>query len=163
MAKSNVKAVPPGFHTVTPALVVKGAAEAIEFYKKAFGAVELMRHASPGGPITHAQIRIGDSIIMLSDEFPGMGGKSPATIGAVTSSLYLYLEDVDAAFQKAVAAGAQATFPPMDMFWGDRMCTVTDPFAHMWTLASHIEDVSPAELQRRGPEFQAQMAKKKPG
>ncbi len=109
----------------------------------------------------HAQIRIGDSTIMMGDEHPHMGGKSPATLGAITGSLYLYVEDVDAAFQKAVGAGAKGDFPPGNMFWGDRMCSVTDPFGHVWALATHIEDVPIEDMDRRRSEFFASMAKKR--
>src|SRR5262249_48298194 len=147
-------------HSVTPALVIRGAAEAIEFYKKAFGAVEMSRFTGPGGRgIMHAQLRVGDSHIMLSDEFPNMGGKSPASLGSSTASIFLYVEDVDAAFQKAVAAGARGEMPPADMFWGDRFAKVTDPFGHSWSLATHIEDVTPEECARRGQEFFARMGK----
>ncbi|HKI36497.1 MAG TPA: VOC family protein [Gemmataceae bacterium] len=158
VTKNGVKAIPTGHHVVTPAITVRGAAEAIEFYKKAFGAVEESRFAGPGGRgIMHAQIRIGDSPIMLADEHPNMGCKSPASLGNSTGTLMLYVEDVDAAFQRAVAAGARADMPPANMFWGDRFAKVTDPFGHAWSLATHIEDVSPEECGRRGQEFFARM------
>jgi uncharacterized glyoxalase superfamily protein PhnB len=157
MTKNGVKATPKGYHTVTPGFTVRGAAEAIEFYKKAFGAVEESRYPGPGGRVMHAQIRIGDSPIMLGDEHPNMGCKSPATLGNTTGNLMIYVEDVDAAFKKAVAAGARADMPPADMFWGDRFAKVTDPFGHSWSLATHIEDVSHEECLRRGQEFMAKM------
>lgn len=161
MTKNGVKAVPDGYHTVTPAITVRGAAEAIEFYKKAFGAVETVRFPGPDGhSVMHAEIRIGDSAVMLGDEFPNMGGKAPTTLGGTCSNLMLYVEDVDAAFQKAVAAGARADMPPADMFWGDRYAKVTDPFGHSWSLGTHIEDVTPEECARRGQEFFARMAKR---
>jgi PhnB protein len=157
--KSGVKAIPAGYHTATPALCIRGAAEAIEFYKKAFGATETARFPGPGGHgIMHAEIKIGDSPIMLSDEFPGMGNKSPATLGGTCCSVFLYVEDVDAVFQKAVAAGAKAELTPTNMFWGDRFAKVTDPFGHSWSMATHVEDVSIEEMARRGQEFFKQMA-----
>jgi PhnB protein len=157
---NSVKAVPEGRHTATPALIISGAAEAIEFYKKAFGAVEVSRHTAPDGKaIMHAEIRIGDSPIMLSDEFPNCGGKSPTTAGTVTGSIYLYLDDVDAVYHKAVTAGARGDMPPADMFWGDRFAKVTDPFGHAWSLATHIQDLTPEEVARRGQEFMARMEK----
>ncbi len=158
MKTNGVKAIPAGYHTATPALVVRGAAEAIEFYKKAFGAVEVARFAGPGGQsVMHAEIRIGDSPIMLGDEFPNMGCKAPTSLGNSTGSLMLYVEDVDAAFQKAVAAGGKPEMPPMNMFWGDRYAKVIDPFGHTWSLATHVEDVTPEEIGRRGQEFFARM------
>jgi PhnB protein len=156
--KKRVKAIPDGYHTATPGLCVRGAAEAIEFYKKAFGAVEEARFPGPGGHgIMHAQIRIGDSPITLADEFPNMGGKAPSTVGGATGGIMLYVQDVDAAFQQAVGAGAKVDTPPTDMFWGDRFARVTDPFGHAWALATHIEDVTPEEMGRRGQEFLARM------
>jgi PhnB protein len=160
MSNNGVKAIPAGRHVATPALCIRGAAEAIEFYKQAFGAVELSRFpGSDGHSVMHAEIKIGDSPIMMSDEFPNMGNKSPATLGGTTGSIMLYFEDVDAAFQKAVAAGATPEMPPADMFWGDRFAKITDPFGHSWSLATHIEDVSPEEMARRGQEFLCNMAK----
>jgi PhnB protein len=159
MKTNGVKAIPAGYHTATPALCVRGGAEAIEFYKKAFGAVEVSRFTGPGNTVMHAEIRIGNSPIMLSDEFPNMGAKAPTTVGSPTGSIYLYVEDVDAAFNKAVAAGAKGDMPPTDMFWGDRFAKVSDPFGHGWSLATHIEDVSPEEMARRGREFQERMSK----
>jgi PhnB protein len=156
-----VKAIPAGYHTATPCLCVRGAAEAIEFYKKAFGAVEVGRFTGPDShTIMHAEIKIGDSPIMLGDECPGMGGgKAPPTVGGFTGSIALYFEDVDAAFERAVNAGATTLHAPANMFWGDRFAKVIDPFGHAWSLATHIEDVSPEECARRGQEFMAGMAK----
>jgi PhnB protein len=155
-----VKIVPDGCHTVTPYLVVDGAARAIEFYKQAFGAEEVSRSPGPDGKsIMHAALQIGDSRIYLCDEFPGAGCRSPKAVGATTVSLHLYLADVDAAFQRAVTAGAQPCMPPADMFWGDRYAKVSDPFGHEWGLATHKEDVSPEEMGRRSQAFFAQMAK----
>jgi PhnB protein len=157
---NGVKAVPEGHHTATPALIIRGAADAIEFYKKAFGAVEVNRFSAPGGQgIMHAQIRIGDSPIMLCDEFPNCGGKSPTTAGASTGSIYLYIEDVDSLYHRAVSAGAKGDMPPVDMFWGDRFAKVTDPFGHEWSIATHIEEVSPEEMQKRQVEFFSKMGK----
>ena len=139
---------PEGYHTVTPYLTVKGAAEAIDFYKKALGAEEIFRMPM-GDRIGHAELRIGDSMIMLSDEFPEMGHLSPETRGGPTSSLMLYLDNADAAFDQAVAAGAKAERAVEDQFWGDRMGTIVDPFGHRWMLATHVEDVAPDEMERR--------------
>jgi PhnB protein len=144
-----VKPVPEGYHTVTPYLIVRDAARAIEYYKESFGASELMRHVSPGGKIGHAEIRIGDSPIMLADEFPEIGAQSPQALGGSPVSLLLYVEDVDALFHRAVAGGARTIKPLEDQFYGDRSGTLIDPFGHIWTLATHKEDVPPEEMQRR--------------
>lgn len=154
------KAIPDGFHTVTPGLTVKGAEKAIEFYKKAFGATEINRMKGPDGKIIHAEIKIGNSIVFLSDEMPGMCS-SPQTLGGSPVGLYVYVDDVDAMFNRAVSAGAQVKMPVADMFWGDRYGQVIDPFGHQWGLSTHKEDVSPEEMKRRGEEFFAQMASKK--
>lgn len=152
------QAIPQGFRTVTPYLVVKGAAEAIEFYEKAFGAEEVVRMAGPGGSVMHAEIRIGDSQIMLGDEFPGQPGfGAPSTIGGTTVNLHLYVEDADEAYERAVGAGATSVMPPEDMFWGDRYCKIVDPFGHSWALATHQEDVPPEEMEKRAAEAMAQM------
>ena len=154
--------VPKGFHTVTPSLIVRGAAEAIEFYKKALGAEELMRMPTPDGKIGHAELKIGDSIIFLSDEFPGMGvSKSPQTLGGCTGTLNLYVPDVDATFQQAVSAGGKTTMPVADMFWGDRYGTFIDPFGHHWGVGTHKEDLSADEIEERAQDFYASMAQKK--
>jgi PhnB protein len=155
------KPIPDGYHTVTPALTVKNGAEAIEFYKRALGAKELMRIPGPDGHLVHAEIEVGDSKIMLADESPEMGCRAPATVGSVTSSLYLYVEDVDKAFRRAVEAGAKPLMPPADMFWGDRFGQVEDPSGHRWGLATHKEDPPPEEMARRQQEFFAQMAQQK--
>ncbi len=148
--RSKAKPIPKGYHIITPSIVVKGAKEAIEFYKKAFGAKQLGgAMTTPDGKIMHAEIRIGDSIVMLSDEFPGMGSSSPQTVGGTSSSLLIYTRDVDALFKQAVAAGATAAMPLADMFWGDRYGVVADPFGHRWQLATHKEDLTPKEMARR--------------
>jgi PhnB protein len=139
---------PEGYSTVTPYLTVKGAAEAIEFYKKALGAEEIFRMPM-GDRIGHAELKIGDSMVMLSDEFPEMDHLGPDTRGGATSSLMLYLENADAAFAQAVAAGAKAERAVEDQFWGDRMGTIVDPYGHRWMLATHVEDVAPDEMERR--------------
>ena len=144
-----VKAIPDGYYSLTPYLVVDDAARAIEFYKKAFGAVEMVRMPGPGGKIMHAEVKIGNSMLMLADENPEQGHLSPSSRGGSTSSVMLYTGDVDATFKQAVAAGATANMPPVDMFWGDRMGNLTDPFGHTWAIATHKEDVSPAEMERR--------------
>jgi PhnB protein len=146
-----VRPIPEGYHTVTPCLSVRGAAEAIEFYARAFGAVELFRMAAPDGEtVWHAEIQIGDSKIMLGDELPEMSeNRAPTTLGAATGALHLYVEDTDAAFARAIAAGATVSMPPSDMFWGDRYAKVIDPFGHVWGLATHQEDVSEEEMARR--------------
>jgi len=143
------KAIPDGYRTATPYLIVKGAAEAIEFYKRAFGATETLRMADPQGKIRHAEIRIGDSMFMLADEQPAMGYRSPHSIGGSSVSFLLYLEDVDAVFERAVKAGAKAQQPVKNQFYGDRSGTLEDPFGHVWTVATHVEDVPPEEMQRR--------------
>jgi len=144
-----VKPVPEGYHTVTPYLIVSGGAKAIEFYKRALGATEKLRLESPDGKIGHAEIEIGDSVIMLADEFPEMGAKSPQSIGGTPVGICLYVENVDARFEQAVKAGAKIERPLQDQFYGDRSGTVIDPFGHKWTIATHIEDVSEEELSRR--------------
>jgi PhnB protein len=146
---TTVKPIPEGYHTVTPYLIVRNAARAIEFYKKAFGATELMRMAEPSGRIGHAEIRIGDSPIMLADEVPEMGFRSPESFGGSPVSILLYVEEVDAVFNQAVAAGAKVQRPVADQFYGDRTGGVTDPFGHTWYIATHKEDVSPEEMRKR--------------
>ena len=153
-----VKPIPDGYHTATPYLIVKDAAGALEFYKKAFGATELMRFGGPGGKIGHAEIQIGNSRVMLADEHPEMGALSPRTIGGSASGLALYVEDVDARFQQAVAAGGKVLRAVADQFYGDRSGTLEDPFGHKWTLATHKEDVSPEEMHRRMEAFRKQNA-----
>jgi PhnB protein len=147
--KTNVKPVPDGYHTVTPYLIVKDGARAIEFYKNAFGAKEIFRMLGPDGKIGHAEIQIGDSRIMLGSESPQMGSRSPETLKGTPVGIFVYLEDVDAAFKRAVSAGAKEQQPPQDMFWGDRYGKVIDPFGHEWQLATHKEDLTPEEVGRR--------------
>jgi PhnB protein len=147
-----VKPIPDGYHTVTPYLIISGAAKAIEFYKKAFGAEELFRMGAPDGRIGHAEIKIGDSPIMLADEFPEMGHKGPNSLGGTTVSILLYVKDVDTLAAQAVAAGATVMRPVQDQFYGDRSGTFTDPFGHVWTIATHKEDLSPEEIGRRAAE-----------
>jgi PhnB protein len=145
----RVKPIPEGYHTVTPHLIIKGAAGAIEFYKKVFGATEVMRMAQPDGRLGHAEIMIGGSKILMADEFPEMGARSPLHYGGTPMSILLYFEDVDAVFNRAVAAGSKVLKPIQDQFYGDRTGTLTDPFGHQWTIATHIEDVTPEEAERR--------------
>ena len=145
----DVKTIPSGFHTVTPYLTVNDAARAIDFYKRAFGAQETMRMQGPPGKIGHAELKIGDSIVLLADELPGSGSRSPQALGGSTVGIFLYVNDVDSAFKQAVNAGARVEAEPADMFWGDRYGKLTDPFGHSWSLATHKEDVAPAEMQKR--------------
>jgi len=143
----------PGQHSVTPHLIVRNSAQAIDFYKRAFGATEVMRMPGPDGYSTaHAEITIGDSLVYLADEFPQWGSKAPQTLGGSPVSIHLYVEDADAIFKQAVDAGAQAKMPPADMFWGDRFGKVTDPFGHEWSIATHKEDVPMAEMAKRAAE-----------
>lgn len=147
MIQSHVKAVPDGMHTITPHLVCRDAAAAIAFYQKAFGAVELARLPGPQGKLLHAMLRIGDSPLMLVDEFHDWGALGPQSLKGSPVTIHLYVEDVDAAVERAVAAGARLTMPVADMFWGDRYGTVEDPFGHRWSIATHIRDLSPEEIQ----------------
>jgi PhnB protein len=144
-----VRTVPEGYHTATPYLIVKGAANAIDFYRKAFGATELMRMASPDGKVGHAEIKIGDSPIMLADEFPEMGARSPESFGGSPVSILLYVDDVDATARQAVAAGAREVRPVKDQFYGDRSGTFVDPFGHTWSIATHKEDLSAEQIEKR--------------
>jgi len=144
-----VKPIPDGYHSITPYLIIKGAADAIEFYKKAFGAAELLRMPQPDGKIGHAEIKIGDSPIMLSDEFPEMKFFGPQTLGGSSVSLLIYVADVDAVFKQAIAAGAQEQRPVEDKFYGDRGGSLVDPFGHVWHIATHTEDISPEEMEKR--------------
>ena len=153
---TKTKPVPTGYHTVTPYLVIKDAGKAIEFYKKAFGATESVRLNTPDGNVMHAEIKIGDSYVMLCDECPDWNALSPQTIGGTAVSIVLYLEDVDSVVNNAVAAGATVLMPVADQFWGDRMGTVADPYGHKWSIATHVEDVSPEEMATR---FKALCAK----
>ena len=147
---SGPKPIPDGYHSATPYLTVGGAAAAIEFYRQAFGANELVRMPSPDGSrIMHAEMRIGDSVVMLSDEMEGGSSRSPRGVGATTGHVHLYVADVDRAFDRAVQAGATVAMPVQDMFWGDRYGRVVDPFGHEWGLATHKEDLAPDEIGRR--------------
>ena len=145
----TVKRIPDGYHAVTPYLIVRGAAAAIDFYTRAFGAREKSRMADPSGKVGHAELEFGDSRVMLADEFPDLGITGPQTLGGTSVLMLLYVEDVDARFQQAVAAGATVTRPLADQFYGDRSGTLKDPFGHCWTLASHVEDVPVEEMKRR--------------
>jgi PhnB protein len=160
MTLSN-KPIPEGFHSVTPALVVRGASKAIEFYKKALGAQELVRMPGPDGSIMHAELKIGDSIIFVSDESPMGHAKSPQTLGGCTGSLNVYVPNVDETFKQAISAGGKETMPVADQFWGDRYGSLTDPFGCVWGIGTHKEDLSPAEMQQRMQDFFATMQKKK--
>jgi uncharacterized glyoxalase superfamily protein PhnB len=148
MSKKGVKPIPDGMHTVTAHLVCAGAADAIEFYKKAFDAVELGRLSSPQGKLLHAAIRIGDSTVMLADEFPDWGALGPKSLKGSPVTIHLYVEDVDAFVAQATAAGAKLTMPLQDMFWGDRYCKLEDPFGHQWSVGTHVRDVSREEMQQ---------------
>ena len=158
---SHVNAVPEGYYTVTPDLVFRDAAQAIEFYKTAFGARELMRFNMPDGKIGHAEIKIGNSIVMLCDENSQGGCASPASLNGTTVMLFLYIEDVDATFQQAVRAGATVVMPVADMFWGDRSGQMQDPFGHRWQLATHKEELTPEQIEQRSQEFFASLSKRK--
>jgi PhnB protein len=151
------KPIPEGFHTASPSLTIDGAAEAIEFYRRAFGATERMRMPMPDGKIGHAELEIGDSVIMLNDPFPQSAVKSPKELGGTTVSVVLYVEDVDSVVQDAIDAGATVTMPVEDQFWGDRFGTVSDPFGHHWGIATHKEDLTPEEMAERGREAMASM------
>jgi PhnB protein len=153
-----VKPIPEGYSTLTTYVAVDDAAKAIEFYERAFGAKERSRMPGPDGKIAHAEIVIGDSVVMLSDPFPQATVKPPTQVGGTTAGLFMYVEDVDTAYRRAVDAGATETMPPEDMFWGDRFGTVTDPFGHSWQIATHVEDLTPEEMAARGQEAMASMA-----
>jgi PhnB protein len=152
---ADVKFIPDGYHVVTPYLIVQGAAGAIDFYKQVLGATELFRLAGPDGRLGHAELKIGDSHVMLADEFPEMGAVSPRTIGGSPVRLLVYVDDVDAIVSRAVAAGAKLVRPVADQFYGDRAGGIEDPFGHLWHIATHKEDVSPAEMERRAASFAA--------
>jgi PhnB protein len=154
------KPVPEGYHTATPYLTIKNAGEAIDFYKRAFGAEEIVRMPGPDGKgVMHAEIKIGNSMLMVSDEWPMGDCKSPKSLGGTTVNIFLYVQDVDSIFNKAVAAGAQATMPPTDMFWGDRYGKVVDPYGHSWGIATHKLDMTPQEIEKGQKEFMAKMGK----
>lgn len=163
-AKVKVKPVPAGFHTLTPYLCVRDAPRAIEFYKQAFGAVARNIHHSPDGKVMNADLQVGDSILMLNEEFPSMGALSPLARGGTSVTIHIYCKDVDAAFSKAVAAGAKVKMPVMDMFWGDRYASLEDPFGHSWSIGTHKEDLSAKEIEARGAATFAKMgSENKPG
>jgi uncharacterized glyoxalase superfamily protein PhnB len=146
--KPTTKPIPEGMHTVTPHLICAGGAEAIEFYKKAFGAVELSRTAGSDGKLMHASIRIGDSVVMLNEEMPEWGSFGPKHLKGSPVTIHLYVENVDAVFEQAVSAGAKVTMPLDDMFWGDRYGKLEDPFGHQWSIGTHMRDPSPEEMQK---------------
>jgi PhnB protein len=155
-----VKPIPEGQHSVTPYLVVRGAAQAIDLYKKAFGAVEKGSMPGPEGKIVHAELQIGDAFIYLSDEMPGGNTRSPQSLGGCSCAIHIYVDDADAVFNQAVAAGCKVSMPMMDAFWGDRYGKVTDPFGHEWSIATHKEDLTMEEMARRGATAMAQMSQK---
>jgi PhnB protein len=154
----TVKPIPEGYHTATPYLIVDDAAEAIAYYTKAFGAKERGRMEAPDGRIGHAELEIGDSIVMLSDPFPGAATRPPKELGGSSGSVFLYVEDVDAVVGRAVDAGATVTMEVADQFWGDRFGTITDPFGQIWSIATHIEDVPPEEMAERAKQAMAAMS-----
>jgi PhnB protein len=145
----STQPIPAGYHTITPHLVARDAGKAIDFYKRAFGAEELGRMPSPDGRIMHAELKIGDSRLMIADEFPEHGCKGPLSLGGSAVTLHVYVENVDTFTQRAVGAGATVTMPVTDMFWGDRYGKLKDPFGHEWSVATHKEDLTPAEMQKR--------------
>jgi PhnB protein len=153
-----VKPVPEGYNTVTPYLAVDDASAAIEYYKKAFGAKERVRMDTPDGKIGHAEVEIGDSLVMLSDPFPQATTRPPAELGGTSASVFLYVDDVDAVVRKAVDAGATVTMDVADQFWGDRFGSIRDPFGHIWSIATHVEDVTPEEMAERAKQAMAAMA-----
>ncbi len=157
---ANVKPVPEGTHTLTVHLMVREGTKAVEFYQKALGAKLLHVHNTPDGKVMHASMQIGDSQFALADEFPGMSLPAPQTLGGTSVVMNVYVEDVDALFNQAVAAGATARMPLANQFWGDRYGQITDPFGHTWALATHVEDVVPEEMERRANAMFAQMSKK---
>jgi PhnB protein len=154
----HVKPVPDGYHTATPVLIVEDAGRALEFYTKALGGKERMRSAGPGGKVAHAEFQIGDSVFMLADEMPEMGSRSPKHWGGSPGGVWLYVAEVDAVYARATQAGAVSISAPTDMFWGDRHARIRDPFGHEWSIASHIEDVAPPELEKRAKAFYERMA-----
>ena len=157
---TQAKPIPQGYRSVTPYLTLKDAARALDFYKRAFAAKEVMRMDGPDGKIGHAEIKIGDSVIMLADEMPGAGSRSPQSLGGTTGGIFLYVENADAVFNQAVSAGAQVEAPLADMFWGDRYGRLKDPFGHSWSVATHKEDVAPAEMSKRMQDAVAKMGER---
>ena len=152
------KPIPEGYHSVAPYLAVEDAAEAIDYYKKAFGANERIRMEAPGGTVGHAELEIGDSVVMLSDPFPQSSTKPPKELGGASASVHLYVEDVDAVVKQAVDAGATVLMEVTDQFWGDRFGTIQDPFGHSWSIATHVEDVPPEEMAERAKAAMAEMS-----
>lgn len=153
------KSIPDGFHTVTPSLVVGDSKKAIEFYKKAFEAIEIYQMPAPDGKIMHAMVQIGDSFVMMADEFPNMGSKSPASLGGTAVTIHLYVDDADKIFNQAIQAGGKITMPLMDAFWGDRFGTILDPYGHSWAIATHQKDMTSEEMRKAAEVFFASMAK----
>jgi PhnB protein len=160
--RTKTKPIPQGYHAVTPYLSVQGAADAIGFYKKAFGAKEVMRMTGPGGTIGHAEIQIGDSRIMLADEFPEMNFRSPRAFGGTPVTIHLYVQNVDKVAEKAVAAGAKVLRPVADQFYGDRSASLEDPFGHVWHVATHVQDIPMKELKKRAAAMAASAGKGEP-
>jgi PhnB protein len=156
---NEVKKIPEGYHSITPALIVKNGDAAIEFYKKGFGAEERCRMKSPDGRVAHAELKLGDSVFMLSDEYPEMKCHSPNSIGGSPVSMYVYVEDVDSLFDKAVSAGAKVLDPVKDQFWGDRHGRLEDPFGHLWSIATHKKDLSEEEMKSAAEAAFSQMSK----
>jgi PhnB protein len=154
----SVRPIPEGYNTLSVHLAVDDASKAIDYYKQAFGAKERMRMDAPGGNIGHAELEIGDSLVMLSDPFPQSSVRPPKEVGGTSASVFMYVEDVDAVVKQAVDAGATVTMEVADQFWGDRFGTITDPFGHVWSIATHVEDVSPEEMAERGKEAMAAMS-----
>jgi uncharacterized glyoxalase superfamily protein PhnB len=154
--------IPKGMHTVTPSLTIRECGKAIAFYKKALGAEEVMNMPAPDGrSVWHAELKVGDSVLFMNDEMPGMSARPPSTDHPAPVNLWVYVNDCDAAYQRAVGAGATGKMPPADMFWGDRTATVQDPFGYSWTFATHVKDMTEAEMAKAGAEFAKQMAAKK--
>ena len=153
-----VQPVPEGYHTITPYLAVEDASAAIDFYRRAFGAKERVRMSGPGDSIMHAELEIGDSLVMLSDPFPQASTRTPKELGGTSVSIFAYVDNIDELYKQAIDAGASSLMEPDDMFWGDRFGSVQDPFGHSWTIATHIEDVAPEELEKRQTEWMEQMA-----
>ena len=150
--------VPEGYHTLIPYIAVDDATAAIEFYQRAFGAKERLRMAGPAGMIAHAELEIGDSIVMLSDPFPQSSSRPPKELGGTSAGIFVYVDNVDELYKQAIDAGATSTMEPENMFWGDRFGSVMDPFGHSWQIATHVEDVAPDEMEKRSQEWMAQMA-----
>ena len=158
MASKATSPIPAGYHSITPYIIVKGGVKALDWYKKVFGAEELMRMPGPDGKIGHAELEVGDSLVMLSDPFPQATTRTPKELGGTSASVFLYVDDVDAVVKRAVDAGATVTMEVADQFWGDRFGTVQDPFGHSWSIATHVEDVPPAEMAERAKKAMAAMS-----